>query len=179
MSTLRFTTMPYILEDETSKNAMNQRANDILQIVSNNISCFTMFIVRFGPSSTQTAESILAPASKPYCKAIKSYEEKLEGLRNLDRSLRTVVYSSTRTSIVASFINEDAALLKLKANRAANNNLEHGPGYNDYIWCTGGASYPKKTTRYRYRGLQSSEIRRSNGLQRGTRGTINLRPMGT
>ena len=49
MSTLRFTIMPYIPEDETSKNAVNQQANDILQIVSNTISCFTLFIARFGP----------------------------------------------------------------------------------------------------------------------------------
>jgi hypothetical protein len=270
MSTLRFTIMPYIPEDETSKNTVNKQANDILQIVSDTISCFTTFIARFGPCisislpviciglstlssgpakrlmrhinrfaspfdterypirfaigesrlagqiwnyvrvppgcsissadidavtpegtagtlgpyvydktdlttryaitaghvapSTQTAESILAPASKPYREAIKSmeagivqkgkagnlegkrvHEEKLEGLRNLDRSLGTVVFSSTCTSTVAPHIKEDIALLKVKANRAANNNLEHGPGYNDYAWCTSNASYPKRT----------------------------------
>ena len=36
--------------------------------------------------------------------------------------------------------------MKVKANRAANNNLEHGPGCNDYAWCTNDASYPKRTS---------------------------------
>ena len=270
IGSFRFTIMPFVPDSETVKKATDEQVDEILQIVANTVSSFTLFIGRFGPTASislpviciglstlssssatrlmrhiyrfvspfdtelhptrfsvgqsiptgqvwnyarvplgcsissnhmdnvipegtagtlgvyvyektdlitryalttghvapsgEAADSISAPASKPYLEALKSmqagiaqrekkgnlegkreYEEKLNALRDLDRSFGSVIYSTTRTSTVAPFPKEDVALLKVKPNRAANNSLEHGPGYADYIWNTTDASYPGST----------------------------------
>jgi hypothetical protein len=56
-----------------SKNAANWQANDIFQIISNTISCFTIFIARFGPYISISLPMICIEFSTFFSDSAKRY----------------------------------------------------------------------------------------------------------
>jgi len=96
----------------------------------------------------QTHTTLYAPATRPYEEAKRSVSEaltwaieadnrkveatlkkQLDNVVNLDRTFGTIEYVSTKTSDVSPFCKEDIALVRTRAERAADNSLRRLPSY--------------------------------------------------